>query len=267
MCAHFRRFPYFRAFGRIGRRHPLTCFTTRYAAYTVCLIKMFAHMAAVANTTLYLHVRSALGAILHGGPTPWDDYVDAFIEYDSVPRFLQVVEDEGRMFHPELELLCEGTDAKGSLWNALKCYAKQGLHVQHATDYPWPYLDVLLYKVSVGHGKESEGMMITQCSTGGITSGPTLRADEYFSTRPYYFGGVCLFGPRARILQRRHETHKCKMSAYNNRLERVVGESMELNCCKLTRKLPFVHQAVDGHAIISNGVEDIRLWPPPLNDF
>ncbi|CAK0819662.1 unnamed protein product, partial [Prorocentrum cordatum] len=263
VCAHFRRFPYFRSFGRIGRRHPLTGFTTRYAAYTVCLFKMFAHMAATASAQLYLYSRSVSGAILNGGPTPWDDYVDAFIDYDSVPRFLQFVEDEGNIFHSDVELVCERTDARGNLGNALKCYAKQGLHVQHATDYPWPYVDIFIYKISV----KNETRMITPCSIAGVTSGQAFNADDYFSTSPYFFGGICLFGPHPRVMQGRHESQQCKMSAYNNRLERVVGESTMLHCCKLMQKLPFVHRASDGHVIISNGVEDLRLWSSPLNDF
>jgi hypothetical protein len=55
--------------------------TSLYAAHSVCSVYLANKIALSIDAPIYLHAGSHLGAILHGGPIPWDDDVDMYLPH------------------------------------------------------------------------------------------------------------------------------------------------------------------------------------------
>ncbi len=105
---HFTTFPYFSRFDdqQPTNRLPYTAwFTSLYAAHSVCTAYVAQKIAAAVSADLYLHAGSHFGAVLHGGPIPWDDDVDLWMPWDRQLAFYRLCNKLNRIY-PGVHVKC-----------------------------------------------------------------------------------------------------------------------------------------------------------------
>jgi len=141
-------------------------------------MKVMNSVAASLNTRLYLHAGSHLGAVVHGQGIPWDDDVDAFIDYRKKDELENICEGEGVEVHSSgVRLQCHIAR------NAFKVWLHYPGMTKLTGKYPWysPFLDLFLYKVEDGRVWEVDPV--------GERLEENYAIEDYFPTRPYYFAG------------------------------------------------------------------------------
>jgi hypothetical protein len=78
VVAHFNTFPYFQT-----QRDNVPISSTLFAAHGACTMLVAARMAEVVGARMHLCCGSLLGALVHGGPVPWDDDIDATLSHEQ----------------------------------------------------------------------------------------------------------------------------------------------------------------------------------------
>lgn len=144
-------------------------------------MKITKSVAASLNAHLYLHAGSHLGAVVHGQIIPWDDDVDAIMDFRKMKKFVAICERKGVVVHPSgVRLRCK---------KHKKCY-KIWLHYEGMVKMtnkrvPWysPFIDLFFYNIKDGRFWEVMPNGRRKESTQNYA------LSEYFPTRPYYFGG------------------------------------------------------------------------------
>jgi len=252
ICSHFTRFPSFKEL----IPPTLAFMTTDFAAHAVCTLKAAKAIAASTNAHLYLHAGSHLGAVVHGQPIPWDDDIDAFMDFRRVDDFLSICED-GVGIHEGVTVNCTKGPNAIKIWLQPKDAVKQTSRL--AKHYS-PFVDIFLYNTT------TDGKII-EVSPNGNFQGPQYGnfqehylLQEYFPTIPYYFAGLYIFGPQKKLVETRYDMKKCVTPTWNHRLERPArGKPLILDCSVMGRKFPFVQDG--GQDFISNGENTQAIFP------
>lgn len=233
---HFDRFPSFRKHIKFND-FLLPFQTTKNSAQVICTMKFVRMLASSINARLYLHAGSHLGATLHGQNIVWDDDVDMWIDSKKKDKFLDVCGKYGSnrpiLTHPQrVELHCVIGHNAIKVWLQPPGMKKET--ASWATHYS-PFVDLFLFEI--------RDDMIIEMLPNGEQSHVDYKISDFFPTRPFYFGGIYLFGPPAQLAQKRYKLQNCVMSSYNHRLESGLPQEMNycLDCHKLYTKFPFVH--------------------------
>ena len=266
VTAHFANFPYFPAFHRAT---PVS--TTAYAAAGVCSLKVLGTLAATAGAPPpMLHAGSHLGAMLHGGPIPWDDDIDALMPWQSRQGLLAACAAARHAVHPSVTLLCKeglnaikvcvrprGLGSPGG--NASSTLAPADAHWASSPDskpnkqgYCSPFVDLFLYKV-----------LGDQLAEVRLDNGEPMNfypASLALPPRPrYYFGGLTMPGPAPGMAAWRYDISQCVSATRDHRFESrllPVLRSLRLDCCALARAgLPFVVRRGRGRALVGGMME------------
>lgn len=254
---HFLKFHYSGVFVEdwMGEHEGIPLFTTPTAAHAVCSLEVAKLLAASISTTLILHAGSHLGAILHGGPIPWDDDVDALIPFDKIDEFFRVCNSVGQI-HPGVSVKCY-KDSN----SCLKLTLVTGENAQKTRrGWEWPFLDIFSYKIQDGYvaelAREGENPAKHKINL-------KFHTKEYFPLESYYFGGIYMLGPGWKIAQDRYDFCSCKAPKYLrrciHRLEQfsgfnASGNLINLECFALAKYLPFRQGT-----LLSNGVNQTFL--------
>ena len=77
---HFSRAPLFRTFPGPSAPFP-NILTTEAALSGTCLLKLVGQAADRAGATWVVYAGTHVGALVHGGPVPWDDDLDVLVEH------------------------------------------------------------------------------------------------------------------------------------------------------------------------------------------
>ncbi|KAI9136015.1 hypothetical protein BKA69DRAFT_1179247 [Paraphysoderma sedebokerense] len=244
VAVHFSRFPYFAKFTK------MPVMTTSYAAHSVCAVKVAGAIAAAANANIYLHAGSHLGAILHGGPIPWDDDVDMFLPYTKKDEFLSRCSQLSDL-HPHVSLECIVA------FNAIKFSIVSADSAVTNQRWKSPFVDIFLFQVNKGS--------IQEVDPNGSSLGQSYRLQDYFPTRPFYFGGVYMIGPSEAISLQRYNASLCKAGRFNHRLELFASYngSYLVDCCHLSNRFPFVYD----HSFVFDGKTTHALMDPIAYDY
>lgn len=237
---HFTKFPSAKATNPEDLEY-LPFLPTDHAAVATCTMKVMNSVAASLNTRLYLHAGSHLGAVVHGQGIPWDDDVDAFIDYRKKDELENICEGEGVEVHSSgVRLQCHIAR------NAFKVWLHYPGMTKLTGKYPWysPFLDLFLYKVEDGRVWEVDPV--------GERLEENYAIEDYFPTRPYYFAGLHLLGPQSKIVESRYNLEICKMAKWNHRIEKPLSDCGKplggmdtLDCTKLAKLFPFNDQVND----------------------
>ncbi|GMI01459.1 hypothetical protein TrVE_jg10744 [Triparma verrucosa] len=189
-----------------------------------------------------IYAGGQLGAMLHGGPMPWDDDIDVAIEYRHREKF---------------EELCGETVAGGEVrlgcfraWNAWKVFKGKGeddrTHWKH-DGYNSPYIDVYFVEERF-YWRHPSTRYIREVRPDGETTGEQqFRVDDFYPVEDYYYGGMKLKGP-GRAVALRYDLSRCFAGGYNHRLEAffadaVDKEELEIDCCAMYEVgYPFVKE-------------------------
>jgi hypothetical protein len=206
------------------------------------------------------------GAIISGGPIPWDDDIDAAVFIENKKKFNDAFNSfELPSFGGKGKVKCH------EHWNALKLFVTfdDGIDYRFTgvdygfdkRDFRAPYIDVIMIK-------EDESS-IFEVNPKGIHHPAQVKfaKGDFLSLREYYYGGLRLLGPsmsaffndtryKVKGMQQQKETIECYAPFYNHRLERYFVDpkkvDLSLDCCSLQRAgLPFVNQkkSEDGQLI------------------
>jgi hypothetical protein len=142
-------------------------------------MKITQSVAASLNSRLYLHAGSHLGAVVHGQIIPWDDDLDAIMDYRKMKEFAAICEGDGIVVHPSgVRLRCM------KYFNAYKVWLHYEGMVKLTNDrVGWysPFVDLFFYKIEDGR--------FWEVMTDGIKHDENYAVSEYYPTRPYYFAG------------------------------------------------------------------------------
>ena len=258
VVAHFTAFPYF------ARPHPtIPVMTTVQAAHLVCTLKIMADVGSRVGTDIMLLAGSLIGALRHGGPVPWDDDADLALPFSAGAAFLERCEALKHAFHPDITVHCQRHSVFIKVYVADTCADNDGSAcpegpVSQPTSKPWrwPYADIFLYRTTPTHWQES---------TLSGTASPrdhSFPLESVFPSRPYYFGGLTLRGPRADHADAAHPSWTaCRTSQFDHRREAwVSGEVADthLNCCEAARwRVPFVVR--NGTGLVGGGEVEAAL--------
>jgi len=190
-----------------------------------------------------------------------------FLDFDKKQAFTDLCNYYGGnipiLTHPKrVELHCF------SGWNSLKVWLQPEGATRFIKDDKkmWysPYVDLFYFRIQSG--------LIREVWPSGKMKGPGVKfkIEDFFPTRPYYFGGIYLFGPRPYISELRGYTKQnCVMSPFIHRLEEFMPESpllekdLCLDCRKLHGLFPFVYDNADGEETIKvSGLSRVlKLYP------
>jgi hypothetical protein len=242
---HMNSFPYFRHL--VG---DLPVLTSLHAAHMVCTMKMAVQVASSIGSPIYLHAGSHLGALLHGGPIPWDDDADLLLPYQRRQAFLKACKKLNETL-PSLH-----SDIKGvkcfDMFLAVKAIIVTEDSVRTRYGWEWPFVDVFSFRV------DSARRIVVELTP----SGRKRRADrmvEDFRTHPHYFGGLHILGPLEAVALQRYDRDKCVLAPWTHRREsRTPDVSRVLDCKFLMRAFPFVSYASGEKlaVVVSNGPRD-----------
>ena len=142
-------------------------------------MKITQSIASSLDSRLYLHAGSHLGAVVHGQIIPWDDDLDAIMDFRKIKEFGAICEGEGTEVHPSgVRLRCV------KFFNAYKVWLHYEGMVKLTRDkMEWysPFVDLFFYKIEDG--------TFFEVLTDGTRHQEEYAVSEYFPTRPYYFAG------------------------------------------------------------------------------
>jgi len=260
VAAHFKKFPLFEMDAEESLKHldvqfPFPISDTIYAASGTCLLFIASGLASSIGSTLLLYAGGHLGAVLHGGPIPYDDDIDAMLPRQDQASFLNACAQVNR--DGTLPVNCHVHK------NAIKLFFTSSLALRNSSiTIPWtsPYIDVFLYTVNNNR--------VVEVSPNGIPRGDsfTYPLEEFFPTQPYYFGGIYVHGPNEKLARRRYDLDKCKLSRYNHRKEVGVSKSksIDLDCCELKQFLPFINGTVLSNGAVSESLIRFSAWAPKV---
>jgi hypothetical protein len=267
VAAHFTAFPYFPAFHRF-----LPVSTTVYASAGVCILKIAAALAeeegeeggSKNGTRLMLHAGSHLGALLHGGPIPWDDDVDALLPWGAKDNFLARCAAARHTLHPSVSLECRVTGGAVKVFvrprvgggdgggGAVGSSAPTPLPFSTQTPLGWaaPFVDLFLYKLM------GDRLVEVAADSGAPSADKRWRVGQALPARPTYFGGLTLPAPPVALAAARYDLSTCVTAAYDHRHEEWLphrGRALRLDCCALAAAgFPFV--VGGGRALVAGGV-------------
>jgi hypothetical protein len=230
VVTHFARFPYFHHY--LG---DLPIMTTLHAAHSVCSVQLAVQIGASIGSNVYLHAGSHLGAVLHGGPIPWDDDADLMLPYDRQGAFLGVCNGLNHTLtarHPDIaEVKC----TKEAV--AIKLFVITKDSIRTPKRWDWPYVDIFSFRVN--QRKDH----VQEVGPNGRKRDETYPISDYFPTEPYYFGGIHVLGPPRAIALKRYDPGKCVLAPFIHRLERYIFENVSntLDCCELAKSFPFIY--------------------------
>lgn len=259
VVTHYNRFPSFKE--RLpANMNNLPFYPTNDVAQAVCTIKIVQVVAASINARVYLHAGSHLGAVVHGQPIPWDDDVDLIMDYRFIRDLENICKGDGFKVHTSgVRLRCS------SEFNSLKVYLHpegQRKMNRPGDKYLSPYVDLFSYEIDDGNVTE---VFLDAKST--LKPDQTYPITDFFPTRPYYFAGIHVLGPQAKIPESRYKFDVCKIGKWNHRLEKYVGNMAEnfgknLNCKYLSKRFPFRDLESDTISINSgNTTDELKIFP------
>ena len=236
--------------------------TTVQAAHLVCTLKIMEDVARLVGTNLLLIEGSLIGALRHGGPVPWDDDADVALPFAAGLAFLEQCKALAHAFYPTITVHCMRHSVFIKVYVEDRCPDDDGGtpcpgRVSTPTSKPWrwPYVDIFLYRTTRTHWQES---MLDGYASPRSNSFPL---EQVFPSRPYYFGGLTLRGPRAEHADVAYPSWPaCRTSQFDHRREAWVnGEVADthLNCCEAARWLPFV--AENGTDLVGRGGRRVEM--------
>lgn len=207
-------------------------FTTASAAHSVCSMEVSKYIAASIGTTIVLHAGSNLGAILHGGPIPWDDDADLLLPFGHLDRFFNTCNEIGKI-HQDVTVKCY-RDQNSCLKLVL---VTNDSHVTHRS-WEWPFVDIFSYLVRDGSLFE-----LKRESGNPKVHKATMKFDlqKYYPLNTYYFGGIYILGPHRRVAAARYDFCVCKLPSWCHRVDALskYKGSRTLDCDRLAQYLPF----------------------------
>ncbi|GMH77486.1 hypothetical protein TrLO_g11778 [Triparma laevis f. longispina] len=177
-----------------------------------------------------IYAGAHLGAMLHGGPIPWDDDIDVAIDYKHKSSFEKLCKNRANR---NVEIFCY----KG--WNAWKISAGKNeddkTHWKHE-GYNSPYIDVFFVEVRF-YWWDPFGSYVRELRPDGSTAEQNFKVEEFYPIEEYYYGGVHVKGP-GRNVAKRYELERCFSGEYNHRFEAffadaVKKEELEIDCCEM----------------------------------
>lgn len=222
---HFERFPYFANF-----TETFSVMTSEYAAHSVCSLRLAVHIAEAVGSPLYLHAGSQLGAIVHAGPTPWDDDIDVFMPFGKRDAFLAEC--------ARLRLMNGLRGARLECvtgHNALKLSVVTSTSIKTRRGWMAPFVDIFLFK--------ADGVNIFEVLPTGESAVQRFALRDYFPVRPFFFAGTTVLGPREEVSLSRYDTNRCVVSCFHHRLEsnQECRGQYEIDCELLAQHFPFVN--------------------------
>ena len=238
---HFSKYPYFTRF-----LDKIPTMTTLYAAHSACSMRIADQVAAAADTEIYIWAGSHLGAVVHGGPIPWDDDVDMIFSYDRKKAFLTQCRRMEK-FHPDAKLKCTVG------FNAIKLSVITSDSYDTTNTWKSPFVDIFLIKTD-------DEKLYEVTPEGRKTQSFPLK--DFLPTRPFYFAGIELLGPQPTISLKRYNINKCVVGSWNHRLEEGSPHGVtEVDCCILAQHLPFLYSSNDGESFVFDG-SSVEVLPP-----
>jgi hypothetical protein len=209
------------------------------------------------------------GAILHGGPIPWDDDVDMMIDYSQQDAFLRKC-NETTIFLLNNQVKLECIVAFNAIKFAVvtpESYCppsrpdyKSCINKTLRYKWHWPFVDLFLFKINGTH--------IIETTPTGKVGDMSFALNEYYPTRSFYFGGIQMDGPNSLLAENRYNMTKCVGASYQHRLEfpfkslivkgteiNITEADLELDCCALMKTFPFVYQDY----ILFNGKINMKI--------
>lgn len=280
---HFTDFPYFPG----THASPLPVFTTVKAAHSACSIQLAVHMASALGFEIGLHAGSALGALLHGGPIPWDDDVDMLIPHSKRAQFIDFCNKVGEV-HPGARVECKDgfnsiklavvTSDSAEVWDNPYAWivsrAKVSMrHEGRDWSWHWPFLDIFTFDVKDGRVRE-----LGPSGDPQEWSAPT---STYYPTKSWYFAGVLVSGLQDQAVMDRYDLNKCVLAEFDHEmgwssairpgwlgsnfvnhavslgiptdlaewLAAKIRMGLALDCCRLAARFPFGYNST----VLSNG--------------
>lgn len=249
VAAHFSANPYFANFTGM-----FPVMTTSYAAHIVCTLLLVRHLAEAVGAPLYLHAGAHLGAILHGGPTPWDDDIDAILPLAKRDAFLAECARsrdlkglEGGGAH--LECITGQNALKVSIVTADSERTHRG--------WASPFVDLFFYI--------ADGSELFEVLPSGKTARERYKLADYFPVQPYQFAGITVLGPRKNIALARYDANRCVVSCGHHRTEteRACRGEWEVSCDALAAHFPFNNltgEAAQAEALTASQELARSLW-------
>lgn len=237
---HFTTFPYSASFVEAGTAADagVPLFTTAAAAHGVCSLSVGRAIAASIRTTILLHAGSHLGAILHGGPIPWGDNIEALLPFEKVVEFFQAC-NAIKEIYPSVIVKCY----KGANSN-IKLTLVTDNSVKTARGWEWPFVDIFSYKIHEEYLIEVAREQGDLGSVGTNKIRMKFPLHEYFPLRAYIFGGLPVLGPQKSLATNRYDICSCFATRYLHRLEKMTnynsnGSLIQLDCRILQKHMPF----------------------------
>lgn len=262
---HYRRVP---LFSRASQGVPAVL-TSAAAMTQTCLLRVVDAAARRAGAQWFLYAGGHLGAVLHGGPIPWDDDVDVLVDIAKLNEFTESLtsfELPGASFsvvqtnhtlHGEMKLSVVGNPP-------VQNFPSRSLRRKHVSVPPltWPYVDIFFYNKNSTHLFEVDMEFVPMHARNGggvhrlknlapnTRGGPVWNLTTFFPSRTYMYGGLTLPGPSLEVARRRYKLDICKSNGVSHRLN-VPAEKLpkqfqfgtrNLDCCRLRRHLPFVRR-------------------------
>ena len=250
---HFTKFPSFRQIPQYQAQYWIPIQSTAYAAQAVCTAQVVQHMAASIGGKVYLFAGSHLGALLHGQPLPWDDDSDMVMDYRYTDAFLKLCSsyNNKKTQQPLLttptrvELHCTQDVGSIKVWLQYEGMVKEtGDHKEQWSTF----LDLFLMKTT-------ENGILQEVSPKGKARTMQFRMEDFYPTRPYYFGGILVEGPHPRIATNRYRLNNCILALYNHRREHNAkfSGSKCLDCQALYQLFPFANANVTQVNVAADG--------------
>ena len=250
---HFARSP---LFANSPRSLLPMVLSTRDAMSSVCLLKVVSLAARRARARWFVWAGTHIGAVMHGGPVPWDDDTDVLVEHAKFNEFVAAL----REFELPGAALVVATSNVTKHGEVKLSIANRGYSSRLVTEGPgrkyhqyWPFIDIFFYTVNISSstGKEQIVELDLRASdeAGTLVRNPRGGADSPFSTffpaRTYMFGGLRVPGPSLQVATLRYKLQRCQRSRSNHRLGRKLPWlATPLDCCQLAwhHLLPFMHR-------------------------
>lgn len=259
---HFESFPYFLS----SEENPIknvTMFPTYQAARAVCTMKAVRDLAASLGTHAYIHAGSQLGALMHGGPVPWDDDIDMIMDKKFMDKLFDKCKN-GIAVHPEVELKC------AKLFNAFKLWLQpkdmSGLTGPHEQGHCSPFVDLFMFIISEPSAAYPEPMLVEVMLNGQWHPSVRIPIQDFYPTEPHYFGGLTFLGPKRSVASNRYDFSKCYVGDWNHKYEKRMPSwpnGSRIDCKSMYNKgLPQVTNDV-----LSNGKVERALFPSQIADI